>query len=77
MPDLYEPQAAESVIVRIYERYGCWYIEGRVLKRGHWLDAKFTVPKEQADGKTRDEFRAWCLRQLPHVTEDQTYEVAV
>ena len=67
------PMDESVAVTRIYERHGCFYVEGRVLKAGAWLDAKFTVFRPDVQGMSRDEFMAFCERQLPNVTVDLKY----
>ena len=70
------PNDLPAVVTRVYERHACWYVEGRVLKDGGWLDAKFTVHKPDVDHMTRPEFEDFCLRNLPLVTEDKRWTPA-
>jgi hypothetical protein len=68
--------ADEAYVTRIFERGACYVVEGRVLRQGAWLNASFTVHKPDVFHMTRDEFHAFALRQLPHVTEEKRWSPA-
>jgi len=63
----------ETHVTRVFERGPCVYVEGRVLKKGVWLNAAFTVHKPDIHHMTRDEFQAFAKRRLPEVTDDIHY----
>jgi hypothetical protein len=67
--------AENAVVTRVYERFGCLFVEGVVeTPRGN-LKAAFTVPKSEVEMMNRDAFHAFAKRQLPHVTEDIRWDV--
>ena len=61
---------SEVVVTRVFERHQCYFVEGRVLKDGQYVDAAFTAYKPDVNHMTRDEFMEFSKRQLPHVTAD-------
>ena len=68
--------AEETVITRVHERFGCLYVEGKVLRDGTWLTAKFTIPKSEVIQMSRAEFEAFAQRNLPSVTIDKQWSPA-
>jgi hypothetical protein len=64
----------EVHVTRVFERHACFFVEGKVLKNGRWLDAAFTAFKGDVAHMNRDEFHEFCKRQLPNVTSDINWE---
>jgi hypothetical protein len=64
-------------ITRVYERHACWTVEGVVRTARGWRKASFVVHKPDVVAMSRQDFEAFAKRQLPHVTEDDRYEVAM
>lgn len=67
----------EVAITRVSERHACLQVDGVVKKDGRWVKASFTVHKPDVLQMTNEEFRAFALRNLPHVTADIRWETHV
>ena len=70
-------ETPESHITRVYERYGCLFVEGKVNKgTGQWLTAKATVHKSDVEHMTDQQFREFMVRRLPELTvEDNDFNL--
>ena len=64
----------ETHVTRVYERGQCVYVEGKVLKKGSWLDAAFVVHKPDILQMDREQFMAFAKRRLPEATVDLKYD---
>src|SRR5262245_45041074 len=68
-----DPQAPETHITEISERWGCLRVQGVVKKDGAWVKADVQVSKEGILHMSKQEFERFILRRLPEFTVDQDW----
>ena len=68
------PMSETAVVTRVFERFGCIYVEGKAKTDRGWEADAFTVPKSEIIQMDRKEFQAFALKQLPFVPVNREWE---
>ena len=67
------PGESPAEVTRVYERFGCLFVEGIVVTTQGPIRSEFTIPKVEVSHMDRDAFHAFAVRQLPLTTIDKKW----